>query len=287
MLKLGYHRVDVKSVDAETKTEKIVSASETWSIFDDAGHFCGKGIRNKGKDSLQEMRKYRADGKYLGEMDQNGNRREMFYDKHDSLIRIQYIPNHPFSILYFYDQLNDSTTRVREYYSDTTKLESIKTYVRSGKIVWCYRNGQNFPDSKILYNASGQVLESARFKQAGYQQEEIQHYTYDSLGRVIKWEIDQTNSYSQKEHWEFTSIYDSTGNLISEQKWERQSGVVESWTYEFKNKLLIKETQFHQYHEPQEVITTYTYFPNGLLKASSKVSGYDAEYRNVVSYSYK
>lgn len=289
MLKLGYHRVDVKKVDSEIKTGKVIYSSERWTEFDNVGHFRSDGTRKNGRDSINDTRTYRADGKYLGETDQNGNGRAFFYDEHDSLVRIQYVPNHPFSILYFYDQLNDSTTLVREYYSDTSRLETIKRYVRSQNITYCFetRNGKELPESKVTHNSKGQITESIRYQIPGYHQEETQRYTYDGSGRKIKWEVDQIGSNSLKEYWEFTYVYDSTGNLVLEQKWERLQEVVERWTYEFKNNLLVKEIQFNKYAEPNEIITTYTYFSNGLLKTSSKQSGYDGEYRNITSYSYK
>lgn len=285
MIKLGYHRIDVKSVDTETKTGKVVQTFETWETFDNSGNYISNGLRKNGKDSILDVRSYRADGRYLGEVDQNGNGRTMYYDEHDSLIRIQYIPNHPFSILYFYDQLNDSTTRVREYYSDTTHIQSTETFVRSGNMVYSLRTDishrEPYLNSKRITNELGQVVETW-----DHHNDCTQRYTYDSLGRTIKREIDQTYS-GRKENWEFTNTYDASGSLIFQQKKEKLQGITNKWTYEFKNGLLVKETQFDLYNEPQETVTTYSYYPNGLLKTSSKLTGYNLEYKYVQTYTYR
>jgi len=201
------------------------------------------------------------------------------------LIRIQYIPNHPFSILYFYDQLNDFTTRVREYYSDTTHIQSTETYTRSGNTVYCTRTDISHSEpyfySKTVSNEAGQIVEKWH-----YHNDCTQRYTYDSLGRIIRHTIDQTYN-SRIENWEFTSTYDASENLIQYQKKGKLDGVVEQWDYEFKNGLLVKETQFDLYEEPQKTVTAYTYYPNGLLKSSSKFVGTYERVKNVQTYTYK
>jgi len=84
MIKLGYRRIDVKWVDTDSITGKFIQSYENWMTFDSNAHFCANGERKNGKDSMHYSRSYRADGKYLGEVDQNGNGRTMCYDEHDS-----------------------------------------------------------------------------------------------------------------------------------------------------------------------------------------------------------
>lgn len=284
MIKLGFHRIDVKAVTTEVATGTVIQSIESWETFDNSGNYCANGLRTNGKDSIVYSRSYRADGKYLGEVDQNGNGRAFYYDENDSLIRIQYIPDNPSFILFLYDQLNDSTTRLRRYYNDTTRIESTTMYVRSGNMIYSTRSSRSedqYLDSKTFLNDLGQIVEKwNRHNNC------TQHYSYDSLGRIIKREVDKTYR-SRKENWEHTFTYDASGNRTFQQKKEKLLGVTEQLTYEFKNGLLVKETKFDRYEEPQEIITTFSYYTNGLLKISTRFSGKNLEYKYVQTYTYK
>lgn len=285
MLSLGFHRIDSKAVTTEIKTGKIVESRENWSTFDDSNHLIADGIRRNGKDSTHYIRSYRSDGKYLGEVNTNGNGRTFYYDQHDSLVRVQYLPDIPgqTAILYFYDQLDDSTTRVRQYYTDTSRIDNTKIYVRRGNTVSCTETSMSgeFFYSKRVTNQSGQIVESW-----DKHNDCTQRYTYDGARRMIKREIEQTYS-GRRELNEIISTYDSNGNLILRQRTEKYQNRNAQCIYEFKNGLLVKETHSDPYEEPVDIITTYTYYPNGLLKTATQILEPNRDHKHVQVYTYK
>ncbi|WP_341901291.1 hypothetical protein [Fluviicola taffensis] len=282
MLSLGFHNVDVKVVNTETGTGNEVQSWGMWNTFDDSNRVIVKGILNNRGDSTQTTIRYHSNGKRHSETELNGYGKVFYYDEIDSLIRVENIPSRLIPHLYFYDQLNDSTTRVRIYYDDKDHFISSQVYVRNGNTVYCTDSSASTGEcyqSKRVMNEFGQTVE---FR--SQQHNTTRRYTYDSLGRTIKEELER--DFGQGKGWEYFFTYDTNGNLIREVMQNDDQLTVIRIDYEFRDGFLVNETFCDYSEDPIDTFTTYIYYSNGLLKTATKMSGEHEEIAIVKTYTY-
>jgi YD repeat-containing protein len=283
MLSLGFHRLDVSAIRTETETGKIVQTWGYWNALDDSNRVTIVGDLSYRGDSTQTTHRYHSNGKKLSEMCLNGHGREFYYDEYDSLIRVEITPSRSMPHLYFYDQLNDSTTRVRLYYNDTDHLINSQVYVRSGNTIYC---ADSSVSSKVCYHSKRIMNELGQTVEFWSQQNNtIRCYTYDSLGRIVKQSFKRDSE--TRKGWEYFFTYDTNGNLIEERMIDDQQNVVKQCDYEFKDGVLVRLTYFDHIEEPIDFVTLFTYYDNGLLKTATDILGEKGEHLDVMTYTYE